>query len=304
MRYDPDFQAIAEAMAAAAPAEPPTPDAQTMRAAVEAGGLPGPTIPLPRVEELTIPGPEGPLRARLYAPSAAPGPLLVFLHGGGFIMCSIDTHDRLCRALAAQSGWSILSVDYRLAPEHRFPAAYEDATAAVLWAAGNAAALGCRPGALAVGGDSAGGALAVGAALAAREAGVPLAQLLLIYPALDPHCSGASYAAETPFLTGPTMRWFWSQYLAAAGDYDDPRAAPTRAELAGLPATTIVAAAHDPVHDDGVTFASALAAAGVAVERRRFDGVGHGFMNLIGLVQKADAAVAWAAARLATAGAA
>ena len=299
MKLDPDLQAIADAMAAKAPAEPIL-DPAALRRAVEAGPSLGRTTPVARAQDLTLPGPAGPLRARLYAPTSLPAPLLVFLHGGGFVMCSIDTHDNLCRALAAEAGHAILSVDYRLAPEHRFPAALDDAVAAAIWAAANTEALGCRPGPIAIGGDSAGGDLAVGAAMALRDRGVGLSHLLLIYPALDPACAGPSYAEHprTPFLDADTMRWFWSLYLAAEGDYVDPRAAPLRADLTGLPPTTLISAEHDPINSDGEAFLKALAAAGGRFEARRFAGPSHGFASLVGLVEKADAAATFAAARL------
>ncbi len=298
LSLDPDMAAIAAAFMAAATPGPP--DLALMRARIADYPLPTRSLPISRVEDLAIPGPAGPLRARLYAP--APGaPLMVFCHGGGWVLCSIESHDSLCRALADASGAAVLSIEYRLAPEHRFPAGFEDAAAALAWAAANAAALGCDPARLAVAGDSAGGNLAAAVAAAAPAAGIRLAHQVLIYPALDPAQRGASHARyhTCPILDAPTMGWFWAQYLAAPADRQDPRAAPGLAlRLADFPPTTLVLAEHDPLLDDGLAFADALTAAGVPTEILRFDGVTHGFLSLFGLVAKAETAIGQIGERL------
>ena len=192
IRLDPDMAAIA---AAAPPFDETIPPA-LLRAAIEAAPIPALRTELGRVEDVTIPGPAGPLRARLYATDAQVRPLTIFWHGGGWVLCSIETHDALCRALAAASGCAILSVDYRLAPEHKFPAAPDDAVAAMVWAAENASRLGCREGAIALAGDSAGANLAVAASLAAASYGVALSHLLLFYPPLDPAGAGPGAGAQ------------------------------------------------------------------------------------------------------------
>jgi len=288
------------AIAAAAPSFDETIPPAVLRAAIEAAPIPAVRTELGRVEELSIPGPAGPLRARLYATDAQIRPLIVFWHGGGWVLCSIETHDALCRALAAASGCAILSVDYRLAPEHKFPAAPDDAIATMIWAAENASRLGCRGGAIALAGDSAGANLAVAASLAAASHGVALSHLLLFYPPLDPGGAGPSHTAfaEAPMLSARMMQWFWQLYLRP-GDDMDPRAAPTLAgSLTSLPATTVILAEYDPLRSDGEAFAARLRAAGCTVELRLFTGVCHGFASLFGLVAKAAQAVDYAGARL------
>jgi acetyl esterase len=298
LTLDPDMAAIAAAFMAAATPGPP--DLALMRARIADYPLPTRSLPIARVEDLTIPGPAGPIAARLYAPAAADAPLIVFFHGGGWVLCSIESHDSLCRGLADASGAAVLSIEYRLAPEHKFPAGFEDAAAALAWAAANAQALGCDPTRLAVAGDSAGGNLAAAVAAAAPAAGVRLAHQLLIYPALDPAQRGASHARYTasPILDAPTMGWFWAQYLATQADRLDPRAAPALAPLSNFPPTTLVLAEHDPLHDDGQAFADALRGAGVPVEILRFEGVTHGFLSLFGMVAKAETAIMQSGERL------
>ncbi|MEI9987911.1 MAG: alpha/beta hydrolase [Aliidongia sp.] len=290
--FDPDMAAIVAAFLATVPPGPK--DLAQMRRRVADYPLPTRSTPIARVEDLTIPGPTGPLTARLYAPAEG-APLIVFYHGGGWVLCSIDTHDSLCRALAAASGAAVLSIDYRLAPEHKFPAAFEDAMAALVWAAANAAALGCDPTRLAVAGDSAGGNLAAAAALAAPAAGIRLAHQLLVYPALDPMQRGPSHARYLSgvLLDAPSMAWYWEQYLRDSADRLDPRAAPGLAPSYGVfPPTTLVLAEHDPLFDDGIDFANGLRAAGIATEILRYDGVTHGFLSMFGMVAKAETAFA------------
>ncbi|MWK37536.1 alpha/beta hydrolase fold domain-containing protein [Actinomadura sp. J1-007] len=211
-------------------------------------------------------------------------PVVVFFHGGGFVLCGLDSHDRLCRALTAGSGAIVMAVDYRLAPEHPFPAAVEDARAAVAWASRNAAALGGDPARLAVAGDSAGGALAASACLHARDRGGPhVAFQLLIYPVTDAAQDTASYRdhAEGGFLTAAHMRWFWEQYLSDPAQAADPDASPLRADdLSGLPPACVLTAECDPLRDEGEAYAARLAEAGVPVQSRRFEGAFHGFASL------------------------
>ena len=233
--------------------------------------MPGEPLEIARVDDLTMAGPAGPVRLRFYddAPGA-PRPTLVFYHGGGFVIGDLETHDDLCRRLAKGSGWAVLAVDYRLAPENRYPAAFDDAYAALVWAAGpGAEVLGLDPARLAVGGDSAGGNLAAAVALAARDrAGPALRHQLLIYPATDHDFQTASYLDDNPnyFLTGSAMKWFWEQYLGPEGDRNDPLAAPGRAtDLGRLPAATVVTASYDPLRDEGEHYAERLRAVGVEV---------------------------------------
>ena len=289
---DPDMAAIAAAFAAAIPPGPR--DLAQMRRRVAENPLPTRSAPVARIEDLTIPGPAGDMSARLYAPAEG-APLMVFFHGGGWVICSIDTHDSVCRALAEATGAALLSIDYRLAPEHKFPAAFEDAAAALVWAAAHAAELGCDPTRIAVSGDSAGGNLAAAAALAAPALGVRLVHQLLIYPALDPMQRGASHARYQtgPMLDTPSMAWYWEQYLDGPADRQDPRAAPILAANYGVfPPTTLVLAEHDPLYDDGIEFAEGLRAAGVPTEILRYDGVTHAFISMYGIVAKAATAYA------------
>jgi acetyl esterase len=265
----------------------------TSRMAAAASGRP---VPVRSVTDLTIDGPAGPLPVRHYTPDepGGPHPLLLFLHGGGFVVCDLDTHDQICRLLCRQAGVQVLSVAYRLAPEHRFPAAVSDSWAALRWAADNAARLGADPARLAVGGDSAGGNLsAVLAQRAAREGGPPLALQLLLYPAID---RGTTYRslelfAEGFFLTRAEIDWFHRHYCLPE-DRGDPLLAPLRCpDLSGLAPALVVTAGFDPLRDEGEAYAAAVAAAGNQVRLRRFDGMIHGFANMIDLSPSARAAM-------------
>jgi acetyl esterase/lipase len=262
----------------------------------EAAAASGPPIPVGSVTDLTIDGPDGPLPARHYTPDepGGPHPLLLFLHGGGFVVCDLDTHDQACRLLCRQAGVQVLSVAYRLAPEHRFPAAVSDSWAAVRWAAGNAGRLGADPARLAVGGDSAGGNLsAVVAQRAAREGGPALALQLLIYPPVDrtrPYRSQELFA-EGFFLTRSEIEWFHRNYAAPGAD-GDPRLSPLRgAATAGQAPALVVTAGFDPLRDEGEAYAAALAAAGNQVRLLRYPAMLHGFVNMIDLSRAARAAL-------------
>jgi len=249
----------------------------------------GPATPVAQVRDLTLPGPGGAIAARLYRPSVdgvLPG--LVFFHGGGWVIGDLDSHDDLCRDLAAQAGCAVLAVDYRMAPEHPFPAAAEDAIVAADWAAANARQLGIDPARLAVGGDSAGGNLAAVAALAARDAGRPLAAQLLIYPVTDlSRLEGESYAAcgEGYGLTAGAMVWFRDHYLSNAAAARDWRVSPLLAEdLRRLPPTLVVTAEFDVLRSEGEAYAKRLADAGVPTTLARYDGMIHGFASMAGVL--------------------
>ena len=238
-----------------------------------------------------IPGPAGLLRARLYTrPGRSAAPLLVFLHGGGFVFGDVDTHDAPCRLLCRHADAHVLSVEYRLAPESPFPAAVDDARAALAWAFEHAGELGCDPARIAIGGDSAGGNLAaVVSQVAAADGGpAPIAQLL-IYPATDRRRAWKSIDTFGTgfFLTGESIAWFYAQYVPEAkrrSDERDPRVDPLLAtDLRGLPPALVVTAGFDPLRDEGEAYAAALSAAGTNVTLRRFGGLMHGFINLVGL---------------------
>jgi len=254
-----------------------------------------------RIKDRQIPGPGGELAIRLYEPTAgvsaagasskerqgagaeAGRPAILFFHGGGWVLCNLGTHDALCRLLAQTTGCTVVSVDYRLAPEHRFPAAAEDCYAATAWVAEHARELGIRRDRLAVAGDSAGGNLAAAVALMARDRGGPaLACQLLIYPITDHVFDTRSYLenAEGYGLARQTMIWFWDQYVPHAADRDNPYAAPLRAnDLARLPAAYVLTVEYDPLRDEGEAYAGRLEKAGVPVQSVRLPGMIHGFLR-------------------------
>lgn len=296
MTLDPQVRAYIDGLGAP-PATPLPIDEQ--RAAYAASGpvLFGPVDPIAAVEEIEIPGPAGPVPVRLYRPHPADGtpqPALVYLHGGGWVYGDPDSHGPLCQALAARSGATVASVHYRLAPEHPFPAPLDDSWAAVQWAAGpGGAAAGIDPARIAVGGDSAGGALAAGCALRARAASLPLRLQLLLYPVTAPDFTTDSYElfSEGFGLTRAAMQWFWGLY--APGDAAlDPEAAPLRAaSLAGTAPAHVVTAEYDVLRGDGDAYVAKLAADGVPVRHVQADGMNHGFLRLPGVVDRAGPAV-------------
>ncbi|HET8954533.1 MAG TPA: alpha/beta hydrolase [Solirubrobacterales bacterium] len=256
-----------------------------------------PTIPMARVEPVEIPGPGGAI-ARLYVPPTAvegPLPLLVYFHGGGWVIGDLDTHDSPCRFIAAHAGVAVLAVDYRLAPEHPFPAAVEDAFAAYRWVSENGARLGADPARIAVGGDSAGGNLAAVVCLAARDEGAPPpAMQLLIYPVTE---TGRELPSRRAFeegflLTRRDMAYYEDRYLPPGADRDDPRVSVLRApDLSGLPPAYVATAGFDPLRDEGEAFAGRLREAGVPVALRRHPGLVHSYVNFTAICPTARAAV-------------
>lgn len=240
--------------------------------------------PVGTVQDLQIPGADGPIAVRVYRPSSAePLPVVVYAHGGGFVFCDLDSHDGLCRSFANLVPAVVVSVDYRLAPEHRWPAAAEDLYAATRWVADNAAEIGGDATRIVVGGDSAGGNLAAATALMARDHGGPaLAAQVLLYPVI-----AADFETESYRLYGkgfynprPALQWYWDQYVPSSADRTHPYASPLHADLAGLPPAVVVIAGHDPLRDEGAAYADALAAAGVRTARCDFEGGIHGFMTM------------------------
>jgi acetyl esterase len=240
------------------------------------------------VRNLAAEGPVGQIPLRLYRPAGVPEatrlPVYVYFHGGGWVIGDLESHDVLCRQLTAESGACVIAVDYRLAPEHKFPAAADDAWAATRWIAAHAAELGVDPARLAVGGDSAGGNLAAVVSLMAREAGGPaLALQVLLYPVTDVGRESGSYTdfAEGYMLTRESMRWFTAHYLGRKEDAMDWRVSPLRASsLAGLPPALIITAGFDPLHDEGAAYATRLREAGVTVDYVSFGGMIHGFAGM------------------------
>ncbi|HVC53842.1 MAG TPA: alpha/beta hydrolase [Stellaceae bacterium] len=252
-------------------------------------------LPVARVEERDAPGPLGPIRVRLYWPKASNGrpvPAIAYYHGGGHVIGSLDTHDLIARNLCAGAEALVASVDYRMGPEHRFPAAVEDSFAALEWLHVKAAELGADPDRLGVHGDSAGGNLAAVVALMARDAGGPrLCLQSLVYPVADYGMGTASYetfAEGYGLLTRAAMEWFREHYLRTPEDADDWRASPLKAaSLKGVVPAIVVTAECDVLHDEGLSYAAALRKAGVPVEYREYEGMIHAFFGMVPAVDDA-----------------
>ena len=257
-----------------------------------------------RVENRTVPGPRGEIPVRVYTPEGrAPFPVLVYFHGGGWVIGNLETHDGVCRHLANAAGAVVASVDYRLAPEHPFPASGEDAYAATRWVAANAGAIGGDARRIAVGGDSAGGNLAAVVSLMARDrGGPPLVFQLLVYPVTDtPSANTASYRenAEGYFLTAKMMHWFWNHYCGKNPDLSDPYLCPLRArELKRLPPALVITAEFDPLRDEGEAYAARLRETGNQADLKRYSGMIHGFFGMGPLLTKAREATNEAASAL------
>jgi acetyl esterase len=260
-------------------------------------------LPIARVEERMIPGPAGEIRLRLYWPrAAAPLPAIVYYHGGGHVIGSLDTHDFVARNLCAGVGALVASVDYRMGPEHKFPAAVEDSWAALQWVAANAARLSADRDRIGVHGDSAGANLAAVVALLARDAGAPKLRLQsLVYPIADYGLVGDSYekyAEGYGILTKGAMVWFRDNYLHSPEDANDWRASPIRADnLAGVAPAIVITAQCDVLHDDGQRYAESLRRASVPVEHKDFPGMIHAFFGMVPAVDDAMNAqrLVWAA---------
>src|SRR6478735_6725662 len=248
--------------------------------------------PVPDVawEDRVLPGPAGTIPVRIYWAGGEPAPVLVYFHGGGWVLGSLNTHHGVCATLAELAGCVVCSVDYRMAPEHRFPAAVEDAWAVTRWLAEHPDEVGGRPGALAVGGDSAGGNLAAVCALKARDEGLPLGLQLLVYPVLDADLDTSSYRefADGYYLTAYSMGWFWDHYLPD-GDRFQPDASPLRADdVGGTAPALVITAGFDPLLDEGEAYARRLEQAGVPVTPRRYNGMIHGFFRMPAVIDKAN----------------
>ena len=263
--------------------------------------------PVALVQDLKMRGPQGgAIGLRLYRPlgsdAAAALPVLVYYHGGGWVIGDLDTHDTLCRELANLSGCALVAVDYRLGPEHRFPAAVIDAIAAAHWVHAHAAELRLDASRLAVGGDSAGGNLAAVVAIAARDsADLPIAFQLLIYPATDQHRSMPSHTdnGRGYLLTRDTMDYFSGHYIAERAQYDDWRASPLlHTDLSRLPPALVLTAGFDPLRDEGAAYAKRLTAAGNHATYVCFERQIHGFVTMGKLIDEANTAVALCAAEL------
>jgi len=294
MPLHPQTVAFLELMdAGAAPAEP---DIAVMRAATRENPHRGSGPDLAEVEDATV----GQVPVRIYRPAGGPLPALVYLHGGGWSIGDLNSADPMCRRLAAEAGCVVVSVDYRLAPEDPFPAGLEDAYAVAADVVGRAGHYGITPEAVAVAGDSAGGNLAAVVARLARDDGITLVHQLLMCPNTDSGLDSPSFVefAQGYGLSAATMAWYLGHYIGCA-DRSDPRIAPLLADdLSGLPPATVVTAEYDILRDEAERYAEALAAAGVPVELRRYDGMPHNFVTLPDVFDDAVTAREWAVSRL------
>jgi len=291
MALDPQAQAVIEMIEALG--DPPMNEQEPAAArALRASRIRPPTQTIHAQRDVDADG----VPARLYRPSDDNDlGLLVYFHGGGWVLGSVAGHENVCRALANRSGHAVLSVDYRLAPESPWPAAVDDAMTATTWAAKHASDLGVDATRLAVGGDSAGGNLA---AIVSQQRAVPLRFQLLIYPATDGRV-GDDYESlvenvDGPFLTVAAMRWFYDHYLSGGGDRSDPRISPLLADdstIAELPSAHIITASHDPLRDEGEAYARRLMRHGVQATLTRYQGVFHGFFSFADFIDLSRAAV-------------
>jgi acetyl esterase/lipase len=271
--------------------------ADAVRRVMEQRGMPTAPRAVAQVRDITIPTPAGPIPARVYGPAEAgrtPLPLIVYWHGGGWVIAGLDTYDASARALAAETGAIVLSAHYRQAPEHRFPAAHEDAIAVYRWATQNTRLLGADPARIAVAGESAGGNLAINTAIAARDLGLPRpVHMALVYPVAGTDTDTPSYRANaaTVPLSRAGMQWFVEKVTRSQADLQDPRLNVVgRANLRGLPPATIITAELDPLRSEGEMLAARLREAGVPVELQGYQGVTHEFFGMAPVVADATAA--------------
>ncbi|MGI9047497.1 MAG: alpha/beta hydrolase [Burkholderiales bacterium] len=278
----------------------PTP-ADAVKALLQSQGKSTAPMPVARVQDGEIPGPAGPIKARIYTPDGAgPFPVIVYYHGGGWVIANLDTYDASPRALANAAKAIVVSSHYRQAPEHKFPAAHEDAFAAYQWVLNNAVAFNGNPNRVSVVGESAGGNLAAAVALMAREAKLPMpVHQVLVYPVANAQIGSESEQqnAEAKPLNTPMLTWFYEKYLPTPADKNSPLIALTEvADLKGLPPATIITAQIDPLRSEGRAYAEKLEQAGVPVDYRNYEGVTHEFFGMGAVVDKAKEAVQQAAA--------
>ena len=301
----PQIQRVLQVMAEAGlqPIEAMTPAEAREQMEATAQARKAEPLPVARVDERLIPGPAGDIRLRLYWPNtAAPVPAIIYYHGGGHVIGSLDTHDLVARNLCAGAEAVVASVDYRMGPEHKFPAAVEDSLAALEWVHANAKKLGADSGKIGVHGDSAGANLAAVIALMARDAGSPRLRLQsLVYPVADYGLAGDSYAKYAQgygLLTRESMVWFRNHYLRSPTDAEDWRASPIKApSFGGVAPAIVITAECDVLHDDGERYAEALRRAGATVEYKDYPGMIHGFFGMMPAVDDAMNAqrAVWAA---------
>ncbi len=297
MALDPQAKAVLDQMAEAG--HPPINEQSVEEARKNSAALAamqGNPEPVAGVQDRRLQGPGGGIPIRIYTPAGeGPLPVLLYFHGGGWVLGDIEASDPLCRTLANETGCIVVSVDYRLAPEHPFPAAADDAYHATQWVAANAGSFGGDPARIAVSGDSAGGNLAAVVCLIARDRGEPAIKFqLLIYPATDAACDTPSYSENGAdyFLTKDAMRWFWNHYLQNHADRTHPYASPLRASnFSGLPEALVITAEFDPLRDEGEQYGERMRDAGSPVQITRYDGMIHGFFAMYGVLDQGRAAI-------------
>jgi acetyl esterase len=295
-QLDPQAQALLDVMRAAGTPQPYTLPVQEARASMRAAlTTRGERIELRCVQDVAVSGGEAPLPLRLYRPAEGPLPVALFLHGGGWVLNDLDTHDRLCRRVARRSGWLVASLDYRRAPEHKHPAALKDAQLAYRWLLDNAAQIGADRSGVALVGESSGATTAACLALVLRDTGepAPLSQILA-YPVCGMYRHWPSYEERGVGYTLDLefVRWALSNYVPAGHDLQDPYLLPLAAsDLAGLAPTFVMTAEFDPLRDEGIAFAQRLAAAGVAVEHLHAEDQMHGFLLLDRVVERAGSLI-------------
>jgi acetyl esterase len=252
-------------------------------------------VPVQETVNTSISGPGGDLRLRIYhPPEVDTPPLLMFFHGGGFVLCNLDSHDDLCRRLCIGIGAVVVSVDYRLAPEAPFPAAPEDCYAATCWAAKNASNIGADASRICVAGDSAGGNLATVVAMMSRDRGGPeIVHQILIYPVTNCAFNTQSYIdnASGYYLTREMMQWFWQHYLASEDQKDHPLASPLQGNVTNLPSATVITAEYDPLRDEGKAYSELMESKGIDVTYKAFEGMIHGFVSMSSGISKANLAI-------------
>jgi acetyl esterase len=301
MTVSPLVRQLIDHMQASFPELDPSVSGTEMRrrlAAASGAAIPANPEALDSVTDAEVPGPAGPIPVRVYRPLGSGErslPLVMFFHGGGWVLCDLESHDGICRALANASGCVVVAVDYRLAPEHRFPIGLEDCYAATKWCSATPSFANAVPGQLAVMGDSAGGNLAAAVALMARDrSGPAIAAQVLVYPVTDFSDQTPSHrnTGEGYFLKSPEVMYYWAEYLNDPSEGSQPYASPLRApDLSGLPPTLIITAENDPLRDEGEAYGAKLAAAGVETTVTRYDGQFHSFLSFLAVLDDARTAM-------------
>lgn len=300
MALDPQAKFLLEQMEAAGAPLMSSLSPEEARMTTDFSQLAGTPEEVAKIDNRTIPGPAGEIPVRIYTPEGeGPFPALVYYHGGGWVIGDLETVDVPCRMLANRANCVVVSVDYRLAPEHKFPAAADDSYAAAKWVVENAASIEVDADRVAIGGDSAGGNLAAVVALMARDKGeISLAYQMLIYPVTNHSYATESYTenADGYLLTKDSMVWFWDHYLRNEDDGKNPYASPLQAkDLSGLPPALVLTGEFDPLRDEGEAYAQRLKEAGVEVEAARYDGMIHGFFWMPGVLEQGRKSIEQAA---------